>query len=376
MKKFERQSSTSRIPTISSRAKAVTRPGLQEVRAVTERRRASNHSEDSGGASRTSQSNLQDAQGQEIFTLEETLCELQASQQKERGVAEEKIQELRQAKQSLYEEVVRVKIDRDCAVLQLEERKGRHAKEVADVKKSYEGLQIAFGILKSDKESEKSSTRMKDDASLSLKVDIMKLETQIDEQTSINEELVSDVRTLKEENRELKRINQDMVSTSSALKSSNEELVSVHEKLKVEREDLSSRNDKVVANVTALKTKSDALKADNDILGAKLIETQDLLSKAKVDSLKAALALEEENKQLSEMVAEVQSALKDVGQENQALQMDIAKLNGRKWKNDTEVPPSPPSPGPPDPLPPAPCLLPPADPPRSASAPPARLSSP
>ena len=56
-----------------------------------------------------------------------------------------------------------------------------------------------------------------------------------------------------------------------------------------------------------------------------------------MDTLTAALVLEEENKQLSEMVADVQNALKEMAQENQTLQIEIATQNGRKWKNDTEV---------------------------------------
>ena len=107
--------------------------------------------------------------------------------------------------------------------------------------------------------------------------------------------------------------------------------------MRAERDVLTSRNDTVVANVTALKTNSDILRSENEKLRSLLGEAQDSLAKTKVDTLTAALVLEEENKQLSEMVADVQNALKEMAQENQTLQIEIATQNGRKWKNDTEV---------------------------------------
>jgi predicted nuclease with TOPRIM domain len=167
----------------------------------------------------------------------------------------------------------------------------------------------------------------------------MKLETTIDDLTLSKDELKAENEDMKEGKDRLTEMNKDLIAINQTLKSRNEDMATANKKLTNEREELFSRNDKVVDNVTALKMKSDALKDVNDKLSAKLAETLEELSKSKVDCLKSALVLEEENKQLSEMVAEAQNALKDLGRENQALQIEIAKQNGRKWKNDTEVMP-------------------------------------
>ena len=80
----------------------------------------------------------------QVFSLEETICELQASLEKERQVKDMEVTSLRRAKKSLYDEVFRLKIDRDTAALQLEEEERKHLKELDNMK-------IALEILKKRK---------------------------------------------------------------------------------------------------------------------------------------------------------------------------------------------------------------------------------
>ena len=339
MKKYERQNSTSRIPTVSSTAKMVTRQSSREARLAynpstvrEEKRRSSNHSDNS-------RSQLEESQAAEITTLEEVISELQVKLDREVNDVKGETGELGQARKSLYDEVLRMKIDRDSTLLQLQQERGRHEQEITEMKKHHEGMKIACEILKKEKSAEKSELTTRDEVNLSLKVDIMKLETTIDDLTLSKDELKAENEDMKEGKDRLTEMNKDLIAINQTLKSRNEDMATANKKLTNEREELSNRNDKVVDNVTALKMKSDALKDVNDKLSAKLAETLEELSKSKVDCLKSALVLEEENKQLSEMVAEAQNALKDLGRENQALQIEIAKQNGRKWKNDTEVMP-------------------------------------
>lgn len=167
-----------------------------------------------------------------------------------------------------------------------------------------------------------------------MKVEMMKLESNVDELTLENEELRAVTEELQNKNE--KEI-EEKQNSSQAMTAQIEDLTFRNETLRAERDALTNRNDTVVANVTALKANSDILRSENEKLRSLLGEAEDTLSKTKVDTLTAALVLEEENKQLSEMVVDVQNALKEMAQENQALQIEIATQNGRKWKNDTEV---------------------------------------
>ena len=80
----------------------------------------------------------------QVFSLEETICELQASLEKERQVNDLEVTSLRRAKKNLYDEVLRLKIDKDSAALKLEEEQRKHLKELDNMK-------IALEILKKRK---------------------------------------------------------------------------------------------------------------------------------------------------------------------------------------------------------------------------------
>ena len=339
MKKLERPNSTTRIPTVSSRAKMVNRQSSREARLSyqptasfkEERRRTSNQSDDSSKGRRDSQ--VHEDHANQVFSLEETICDLQSSLEKEREANDGEVTGLRRAKKSLYDEVIRLKIDRDSAAVKLDEEKIKHSKELDKMRKYAEGMKIALEILKKEKASEKHNN----EHILSLKVEKMKLESSVDELTLENEKLRAVTEELQNKNEKEVEEKQKSVSTSQAMTAQIKDLTFKNEKLRAERDALTHRNDAVVANVTALKTNSDILRSENEKLRSLLGEAQDAHSKTKVDTLTAALVLEEENKQLSEMVADVQNALKEMAQENQALQIEIATQNGRKWKNDTEV---------------------------------------
>ena len=338
MKKSERPNSTTRIPTVSSRAKMVNRQSSREARLSfqpsasfkEERRRTSNPSEESNRGRRDS---VYEDHDNQVFNLEETICELQSSLEKEREANDGEVVGLRRAKKSLYDEVIRLKIDRDSAAMKLDEEKNKHSKELDKMRKYAEGMKIALEILKKEKASEKHNN----EHVLSLKVEMMKLESSVDDLTMENEKLRSVTEELQNKNEKEVEEKQKSVSSSQAMRAQIEDLTFRNETLRSERDALTNRNDTVVANVTSLKANSDILRAENEKLRSLLGEAQDTLSKTKVDTLTAALVLEEENKQLSEMVADVQNALKEMAQENQLLQIEIATLNGRKWKNDTEV---------------------------------------
>ena len=144
MKKLERQNSTTRIPTVSSRAKMVNRQSSREARlsyqpmasVKEEKTRTSNNQ---SGVQRNSE--VDEDHANQVFSLEETICELQASLEKERQVNDVEVTSLRRAKKNLYDEVLRLKIDRDSAALQLEEEEWKHMKELGNMK-------IALEILK------------------------------------------------------------------------------------------------------------------------------------------------------------------------------------------------------------------------------------
>ena len=147
MKKLERHNSTTRIPTVSSRAKMVNRQSSRGARlsyqpidsVKEEKTRTSNNQ---SGIRRGSEADEDHAN--QVFSLEETICELQASLEKERQVKDMEVTSLRCAKKSLYDEVFRLKIDRDTAALQLEEEERKHLKELDNMK-------IALEILKKRK---------------------------------------------------------------------------------------------------------------------------------------------------------------------------------------------------------------------------------
>ena len=336
MKKLERPNSTTRIPTVSSRAKMVNRQASREARlshqpSVTfkeDRRRTSNHSDDS-----RRDSQVYEDHANQVFSLEETICELQSSLEKEREVNDGEVTALRRAKKSLHDEVLRLKIDRDSAGKKLEEEKKKHTKELDNMKKYAEGMKIALEILKKEKATEKHNNEQV----LSLKVEVMRLESSIDEMNIEKENLMTITEELQNKNGKQTQENKELGIANQEMSTQIDDLTFRNETLRAERDALNNRNDTVVANVTALKVNSDILRSENEKLRSLLGEAQDALSKTKVDTLTAALVLEEENKQLSEMVADVQNALKDMAQENQALQIEIATQNGRKWKNDTEV---------------------------------------
>ena len=336
MKKLERQNSTTRIPTVSSRAKMVNRQSSREARlsyqpmaSVKEEktRTSNNHS----AVRRNSEADEDHAN--QVFSLEETICELQASLEKERQVNDVEVTSLRRAKKNLYDEVLRLKIDQDSAALQLEEEERKHLNELDNMKKYAEGMKIALEILKKEKATEKHNT----EHVLSMKVEKMKLESSIDELNAEKEYFRTLTEELEKKNEKDTQDNQNLRRSNEELTAKIEDLTFLNETLRAERDVLTNRNDKVVANVTTLKTNSDILRSENEKLRSLLGEAQDSLAKTKVDTLTAALVLEEENKQLSEMVADVQNALKEMAQENQTLQIEIATQNGRKWKNDTEV---------------------------------------
>ena len=336
MKKLERQNSTTRIPTVSSRAKMVNRQSSREARlsyqpmasVKEEKTRTSNNQ---SGVRRNSEADEDHAN--QVFSLEETICELQASLEKERQVNDVEVTSLRRAKKNLYDEVLRLKIDQDSAALKLEEEQRKHLNELDNMKKYAEGMKIALEILKKEKATEKHNT----EHVLSMKVEKMKLESSIDELNAEKEYFRTLTEELEKKNEKDTQDNQNLRRSNEELTAKIEDLTFLNETLRAERDVLTNRNDKVVANVTALKTNSDILRSENEKLRSLLGEAQESLAKTKVDTLTAALVLEEENKQLSEMVADVQNALKEMAQENQTLQIEIATQNGRKWKNDTEV---------------------------------------
>ena len=337
MKKLERPNSTTRIPTVSSRAKMVNRQSSREARLSyqpsgsfkEERRRTSNQSDESNKGRRDSHEDHDN----QVFNLEETICELQSSLEKERDANDEELTGLRRAKKSLYDEVIRLKIDRDSAAVKLEEEKYAHAQQLDKMRKYAEGMRIALEILKKEKATEKHNN----EHVLSLKVEKMKLESSVDELTLENEKLRAVAEELQNKNEKVVEEKQKSVSSIQAMAAQIKDLTFRNETLRAEMDALTNRNDTVVANVTALKANSDILSSENKKLRSLLGEAQSALSKTKVDTLNAALVVEEENKQLSEMVADVQNALKEMAQENQLLQIEIATQNGRKWKNDTEV---------------------------------------
>jgi len=299
-----------------------------------------NHSayQSSGKEIRRSTSSFDETDGREaqatkLFSLEGSIIELESSLENERKSNEVEVNRLRDAKKTLHEEIRRLKTDKDGAMLSLYEEREKHAKETTKMEKKTEGMQIALNILKKDNESEE----MSQENQLSQKLALMKLETQIDELTTSNEEIALLKDDLQDHNNRLSARNEKLKETVEKAKAENMDLERSNTALKAEREELSNRNNKVVTNVTTLKVKSDVLQAENEKIKLKLLECQDLLAKTKVESLKAALVLEEENSQLCETVGDVQHALKEMALENQVLQMEIATYNGRKWRDDTEV---------------------------------------
>ena len=121
--------------------------------------------------------------------------------------------------------------------------------------KELDNMKIALEILKKEKATEKHNT----EHVLSMKVEMMKLESSIDELNTEKEHFRTLTKELENKNEKDTRENQNLRRSSQDLIAKIEDLTFLNKTLREERDVLTSRNDTVVANIAIATLQCDRL---------------------------------------------------------------------------------------------------------------------